>query len=271
MKRIAMMCAGLLAAGAVQAADGVSLGVGVDYSSGDYGEDITTEITSVPVTAKYVTGAWTYKASLPWLHVSGDADVLPGLGRVVNTNPDGRGRGNGNGNGNGGNPEPAPEQTDDTTSGIGDLRLSATYAFDTGTPLGVDLTANLKIATADEDKSLGTGENDYGLALDLYRDFDGTMLFGGASYMMLGDSEFIDVDAVAGANVGVSRRVGAGNLGLMYDWRQAASDDSDDRSELIGFYGFGAGAGGRMQLYASGGLSDGSPDWGAGLSYTHGF
>ena len=269
MKRIAMLCAGLLAAGAVQAADGFSLGVGADYSSGDYGEDVTTEITSVPVTAKYVTGAWTWKASLPWLRVSGDADVIPGLGRVANDNPNGRGRGNGNGNG--GSPDPVEDRTDDTTSGIGDLRLSATYAFDTGTPLGADLTANVKIATADEDKSLGTGENDYGFAVDLYRDFDGAMLFGGASYMMLGDSEFIDVDAVAGANFGVSRRVGSGSLGLMYDWRQAASDDSDDRSELIGFYGFQAGIDGRMQLYATGGLSDGSPDWGAGLSYTHVF
>ena len=60
------------------------------------------------------------------------------------------------------------------------------------------------------------------------------MLFGGASYMVLGDSDFIDVDAVAGANFGVSQRFGSGNLGLMYDYRQAASDDSDDRSEVIG-------------------------------------
>ena len=271
MKRIAILCAGLIAAGAAQAEDGFSLGVGVDYSSGDYGSDVTTDILSVPVAGKYVSGNWTYKASLPWLDVSGDPDVLPGLGRVDNTNPQGRGRGNGNGNGNAPPPTPEEPTQDGSASGIGDLRLAATYAFDTGGPLGVDLTGNVKIATADEDKSLGTGANDYGVALDLYRDFDGTMLFGGASYMVLGDSDFIDVDSVAGANFGVSQQVGVGNLGLMYDYRQAASDDSDDRSELIGFYGFGAGADSKMQLYGSAGLSDGSPEWGAGLSYTHAF
>ncbi|MBF6023921.1 transporter [Lysobacter niastensis] len=273
MKQLAILCAGLLAAGAAQAGDGFSLGIGADYSSGDYGSDVTTEIFSVPVNGKYVSGNWTFKGSLPWLDVTGDPNVLPGLGRVDNNNPNGRGRGNGNGNGNGNAPPPTPEPVteDGSASGIGDLRLSAAYAFDTGGPLGVDLTGNVKIATADEDKSLGTGANDYGVALDLYRDFDGTMLFGGVSYTMLGDSDFIDVDAVGGANAGVSQRIGSGNLGVMYDYRQAASDDSDDRSEVIGFYGFGAGANGRMQLYGSAGLSDGSPEWGAGLSYMHAF
>lgn len=272
MKSLALLCAGLLAAGAAHAEDGLSLGIGADYSSGDYGSDVTTEIFSVPVTAKYISGAWTYKASLPWLDVSGDPNVLPGLGRVDNTNPNGRGRGNGNGNGNGA-PDPVPpaDATDDSTSGIGDLRLSAAYTFDTGGPLGVDLTGNVKIATADEDKSLGTGANDYGLALDLYRDFDGTMLFGGVSYQFLGDSDFIDVDSVAGANFGVSQRIGDGSLGVMYDYRQAASDDSDARSEVIGFYSFAASQASKMQLYGVGGLSDGSPEWGAGLSYTHAF
>ena len=272
MKRMAIVCAGVIVAGAAQAGDGFSLGVGVDYSSGDYGTDVTTDILSVPVAGKYVSGNWTYKASLPWLDVSGDPDVLPGLGRVDNTNPNGRGRGNGNGNGNGNGPAPAPEPTESgSASGIGDLRLWATYPFATGGPLGVDLTGNVKIGTADEDESLGTGADDYGVALDLYRDFDGTMLFGGASYMVLGDSDFIDVNAVAGANFGVSQQLDVGNLGLMYDFRQAAWDDSHDRSEVIGFYGFGAGADGRMQLYGSAGLSDGSPEWGAGLSYTHAF
>ena len=191
MKRSVLFCAVLFAATAAQAEDGLSLGIGADYSSGDYDSDVTTEIFSVPVTAKYVTGQWTWKASLPWLRIDGDPGVLPGLGDV-NRNPNGRGRGNGG--------APAPDGTveDSSASGIGDLRLSATYAFDTGGPLGVDLTGNVKVATADEDKGLGTGEQDYGLALDLYRDFDGTLLFGGVSYTMLGDSEFVPLDDVVG-------------------------------------------------------------------------
>src|SRR4249919_2845504 len=93
MTRSLLFCASLLAFGSVHAADGLSLGAGVDYSSGDYGSDTTTEILSVPFTAKYTSGNWSYKASLPWLRVSGDPNVLPGLGNVVNVNPHGRGRG----------------------------------------------------------------------------------------------------------------------------------------------------------------------------------
>lgn len=263
MKRSMMFCAAMLALGSAHADDGFALGIGVDYSSGEYGGDTTTEILSLPVTAKFTSGNWSYKASLPWLRVSGDPNVLPGLGSVVNTNPFGRGRG--------GILPPADTQESGTASGIGDLRLAATYSFDTGGPLGIDLTGNAKIATADEDKGLGTGANDYGLALDLYRDFDGTLLFGGVGYTVLGESSFVDVDSVLNANVGASWRVGGGRLGAMYDWRESASSGFEDRSEVTGFYGFNAGEASKFQIYATAGLSDGSPDWGGGVSYTHAF
>ena len=96
MKRtllFAMAAAGCLLAGTVQADDGLTLGIGTDYSSGDYGSDTTTTIWSVPVTARFATGDWTFKATLPWTRVSGDPNVLPAIGRVVNVNPHGRGRG----------------------------------------------------------------------------------------------------------------------------------------------------------------------------------
>lgn len=262
MKRLALLAV-LCAAGTAQADDGFTLGIGADYSTGDYGTATTTEIWSLPLTAKLTRGDWTFKASLPWLHVSGDPDVLPGVGNVVNLNPRGRGRGG---------VVPAPQTGErSTASGLGDLRLSATYAFPTEGPFGVDLTANVKIATADEDAALGTGANDYGLALDLYRSFDTATVFGGVGYTRLGDSDFIDVDSVLNANLGASWTAGPGSLGLMYDWREAASSEFDDRSELTGFYTVPAGESGKWQFYALKGLSDGSPDWGGGVSYQHGF
>ena len=77
MKRSVWFCAVLFATSAAWAEDGLSLGIGADYSSGDYGSDVTTEIFSVPLTAKYVAGQWTWKASLPWLRIDGDPGVLP--------------------------------------------------------------------------------------------------------------------------------------------------------------------------------------------------
>lgn len=264
MKRIATGCVLLLAFGGARAADGLSLGVGVDYSSGDYGTGTSTDIFSVPFTAKYGSGNWTWKASLPWLRVSGNANVVPGLGDVVNTNPRGRGRGK--------NGSTATATDTGTASGIGDLRLSGTYSIDTGTPFGVDLTANAKIATADENKGLGTGANDYGVAIDVYRTFGRATVFGGAGYTVLGKSDYIDVNSVASANVGTSWKLDRGDsVGAMYEWRQAAATGANDRSELTGFYTLGVGNGGKLQAYATAGLSNGSPAWGGGVSYTYAF
>lgn len=271
MKRSAVfvapvLAAGLLVAGMAHAADGLSLGVGVDYTSGDYGTETTTKILSVPLSAKYTTGDWSFKASVPWMRVEGDANVVPGLGLIENLNPLGRGRGNSGGGGG----TDAP--TSGTTSGMGDLRLAATYAIPMEGNWGVDLTANAKIATADEDKGLGTGANDYGAAIDVYRSVgEATTLFGGVGYTALGESDYIEVDSVLNGNIGVSQKVGENSIGAMYDYRQPTSEAADDRSEVTGFFSFPTSETSKMQLYATKGLTDGSPEWGAGLNFTAGF
>ena len=260
----------LAAAGTTHAAE-ARWGIGVDYSSGDYGSDVTTEVLSIPLTAQLDSGNWSLRASLPWIRVSGDANVVPGVGLVDNLNPAGRGRGPGGLLPGGPGPGAGDAPTEGSASGIGDLNLKALYSVPTGTALGLDLGVTAKIATADEDKGLGTGENDYGVSADLYRDFNGTTVFGGVGYTWLGDSPYIDTDAVASANIGLARAVGNGRLGAMVDHRDAAADGFDDRRELIGFYTLGTAAGSRVQFYASSGLTDGSPDWGAGVSFSSGF
>ena len=57
----------------------------------------------------------------------------------------------------------------------------------------------------------------------------------------------------------------------MYDHRTATASGLEDRREAIGFYSVPTASGGRFQLYASHGLSDGSPDWGAGVAISAGF
>jgi len=262
--RVLLPSALFLAIGAARADDGVAVGIGADYSSGDYGSDITTTIWNVPVVGRYTSGNWTFKGVLPWLRVEGDPTVLPGLGNVGTVNPAGRTRGNSGG-------VVPVATTSSTASGIGDLRLTGTYSFDTGTPLGVDLSTNVKIATADEDKGLGTGANDYGLALDLYGKVGRTTLFGGVGYTRLGESDFIDTNNVFNAGFGAMWAAGVGNLGVGYDWRAAASDTADDRSEVTAFYSIPASDALKWQLYATKGLSDGSPDWGGGASMTYTF
>lgn len=263
MIRSTLFLAAIAAAGLAHATD-ATLGVGVDYSRGDYGSDIDTEILSIPVTARVQSGNWGFSASVPWLRVSGDPNVLPTVGVVPNLNPLGRGRDGLLG------PAPGAEAERGTASGIGDVTLAAAYSVPTGSALGVDLGIKAKLATADEDEGLGTGANDYGVSVDLYRDFDGTVVFGGVAHTWLGSSTYIDVDSVQGGNVGVSRQAGRGKLGMMYEHRTATANGLDDRREAVGFYSLPTPSGGRFQLYASRGLSDGSPDWGAGIAISTG-
>ena len=256
---LAGVCAALLFATGQACAtggDGGSAGIGVDYSSGDYGSQRATSIVSVPVSVQLRRGQWRFDASLPWLRVSGDRNVVPELGLLPGlVSP--------------ADPAPGTERT--TASGIGDLALSATYRVDTGSKLGIDLGAKAKIATADADRGLGTGANDYGVSLAVYRDFSGTLLFGGVGHTWLGDSPRIEAGSRRNANVGIGHSAGSGQLGLMYEQRSALSRHMDNRRDATVFYSLPTASGGRFRLYASHGLSDGSPDWGAGVAVSAGF
>lgn len=253
--------------GTAHAGDGLTLATGLDYSSGRYGSDTTTEIFAVPVTATWTRGALTARVSVPWLRVSGDPNVLPGLGGVDNTNPLGRGRLPLIGDVG----QPPGQRERGSAAGVGDVTTALTWSQALGAKAGIDVGVNAKIATADEDKGLGTGANDYGAALDLYRSFDGTVLFGGVGHTRLGDSRYIDLDRVNSANVGVSQRVGDGRMGAMFEHRTSSVSGREDRREATVFYALPNASGGRLQVYARHGFTDGSPEWGAGISISRGF
>ncbi|WP_290890002.1 transporter [Arenimonas sp.] len=253
----------LLTAGQALAEDAFTLSAGVHHSRGDYGTDRDTEITTVPVTASYDTDRWRFRASLPWTRVSGDPNVLPGTGPVLNLNPLGRGR-----IGLPLDPEEGDVgRTGGSASGVGDLGLRVGYALAASGPVRAELSATAKVATADEDKGLGTGANDYGVALDLAGELGATTVFGGVNYTRLGNSDFIDARDVLGFNVGAGWQAGPGQLGLAYDFRESAATGFDDRREVTGYYQLDTRRGNPFQVYVSAGIGDGSPNWGSGVSY----
>src|SRR2546426_3127687 len=88
-----------------------SLGVGFNYSSGEYGTSTTTEILSIPIIARYDHGPWIFKLTIPYLSISGGTSVVPGIGRVSSSNPKRRGGGG----------------REATATGLGGIGASATY------------------------------------------------------------------------------------------------------------------------------------------------
>jgi hypothetical protein len=244
-KPLAAACAGMLFVLAAQAQE-LTLGGGLHYSSGDYGTGSTTRITTLAGTARYETGPWVYRATVPYVEVSGASSVIPGVGRT-----------------RGGAAERRSE------SGLGDIVLSATYAayYDKATTLGVDVTGKLKLATADESRGLGTGEPDFAFLLDGYRTFDRVTGFGGVGYHVLGDAPGLPLENVWSANLGASYSVDQrDSVGAMLEGRQRALPGGSPQRELSGFWTRRFERDWRGQLYALIGLADGSPDWGFGLS-----
>ena len=236
-------------------------GTGIHYSSGDYGTSATTTILAIPFSARYERGPWTLRASVSYLEISGPNSVIPGVGAVANSNPRRRGGG-------------TAATSQGSASGLGDVVTSATYEayYDRATQFGVDLTGRLKLATADPNQGLGTGANDVAALLDVFKTLDRLTLFAGAGYYMLGSSSYIHLHSVWGGSLGGSYRIDErDSAGLTYDARRRASPASSPQRELTAFYARWLDRAWKAQVYALSGFSNGSPDWGAGLSLAYSF
>lgn len=223
------------------------VGTGVDISRGSYGESEDTEIISIPFLARFEQFPWTLRATVPWTQIKGPEDVIAGS--------DG--------------PVAAGTSTQITTdSGIGDLVLAGMYSIDPwskGAP-AVDLTAKVKVPTADEEKRLGTGKTDYSLQADLTRAINAWSPFLTLGYQFMGSSDDLPLDDRAYGSIGVTIRASSKlSGGAAYDFRQAASDRSDDSHEVGVFGTWRVKPSWRLSAYASVGLSDGAPDWNIGL------
>ena len=249
MKQLAATAISLaLCAGNAAGADGeLSLGVGFNYSEGDYGTSETTTITSIPVTARYEIDRWILKLTVPWIRISGDTTVIPGAGRVRTAAAQSR-----------------------SASGLGDIVGSATYTayFDKAARLGVDVTAKVKLPTADETQGLGTGETDVSLLVEPFKTFDRWTVFGSVGYNMLG----APLEDVLSASVGGSYKLNdRDTAGVVYDWRDKVSATSSNISEFTAFWSRRLDRQWKGQVYVLKGFSNGSPDWGVGASAAYAF
>lgn len=231
-------------------ADGsFTLTSGVDYSSGKYGQSQSTDITYIPLIAKYETDNTTVKLTVPWLQITGPGDVVGADAILVRGNT-------------------SSKKT--TESGLGDVVLSATQTianFGETRPLTLDLTGKVKFATASKTKGLGTGENDYSVGLDAYKQISKPItLFGGAGYKLMGDPTGVNLNNVWFGSAGLSYRINPStSASVMADYRQRTLNSSDSLREVTAFITHKFSAQYKLQSYITHGYSDVSTDWGGGL------
>jgi len=244
---LALVLAGTNAAGQTEDTV-VSFSTGVEYSSGNYGGTDDFEELYVPLTARFDSQRFGLRLTVPYLRIEIPAETDPA-----------------------GQPAPGSVSTV-TESGLGDIIGSMTlydvYISDDA-DFVVDLTGKIKFGTADELKGLGTGENDYTVQVETYRFFDRVTLQGLAGYRLRGEPPGIDLNDVFLASVGGAFRASPKTqLGLYYDYRQAALSGFDDIQEVSGYASFRLNENWRMQFYAFAGFGDNSPNLGGGFLVT---
>lgn len=227
---------------------------GAEYSSGDYGGSKSIDEWYVPLTAKYLTGPWVLRLTVPYLEVTAPS------GTVVT----------GGGGGDVVVPGSGPRKTEE---GLGDIIAGVTYRdllnTEASSDLAVDLTGKVKFGTADEDEGLGTGENDYTVQTDVYRFMDRFTPYATLGYRYRGDPPGANLDNgwlfTLGSMYRVSDRLGCS---LDYYFREASISTSDDPQELTAAFDYRLTDTEKLHGYVIKGLSDGSPDWGLGLMVT---
>jgi hypothetical protein len=214
-------------------ADGsVRLSAGVEYTSGDYGGTEDVEDLYAPLTVAYGLPRIDLRLTVPYLEVE--------------TGPDA------------------------TASGLGDV-IGAFTVYDvlrsTDGTLVLDFTGRVKFGTADETVGLGSGETDYSVQADVYKALRRGGLSTGVGYKLRGDTAALDLQDVWFGYVGGLYYFSPRTLGELYfDYRQPSLVGNDAIQEVMAAITRRTSSRWRIHVYVIKGLSDTSPDWGAGLS-----
>ena len=252
MRRTALLCTlCAFASPSAQAADEkLIVNLGLDFSSGDYGGQTRTDTWALPISLKYRTNDWSVRISTAWLRVQGDGNVTP---------------------------DGDPLSTTGSTSineGMSDITAGMTYNLvdERAAWAGVDITGKIKFGTASTEKSLGTGKNDYTLQGEVFKPLGNWMPYLNLGYKWKGDPDAIEYRNVWLGSVGADYRLTSTlSLGGSYDWQQAVTRTGSATSETLLYLNFRLSAASRLNLYAVGGFSQASPDWGSGMTLSHRF
>jgi hypothetical protein len=232
--------------------DLTTFSVGAEYSKGDYGAPQPTDTYYVPFAVKHETGRWILKLTVPYLEITGPGNVIgAGADRVV--------IGDGN----------APRRT---ASGLGDIVGAVFYNAldDRKAPVGVDVGFKVKFGTANSDKGLGTGENDYAVQADLFKTMGNFTPFGTIGYRVYGDPPGVNFRNVPYGTVGGAYRFSRQTTaGAAYDFRSPVVTGGASVSELTAYVSQRLSESVKLQLYAIKGFSDASPDYGVGLNLSY--
>ena len=233
----------------------VALSTGIEYQQGTYGLHENVDLLSAPTTLTIRHGKLMLAASLPYVRLDAPANVVTGGGIL-------------------GVPIIVPPTTTTerrTRSGIGDLRLTGSYTL-SELPVGVSLSAQVKLPTASTAKGIGTGKADVAVGGELFKRLGRVTPYLDVAYTMPGSPAGYRLDDSLSGQVGAAMQLGKrvrGHLG--YAYAQAISPMLDDQQSLAAGINVGVTRRVTLAMYGSAGVSRGAPDVVAGMQIGFGF
>ncbi len=246
-----------------------SLGLGVDYATGDYGTETTTDAYSLTLTlGAYPTDRLDLQLDIPFLHQSSGFTTISGGVRFGVDRTSGP---RSMGGGGMATPVSAAEETE-SVSGLGDLVFSAGYILveeGEGWPR-VRPNGYVKFPTAEEERGLGTGEFDFAGGLEVVKWAGRWRFRGEGSRVFQGENDELGLRDFWTYGAGVGRQMTDAFRPELSFWGASAPADGAEEQREVRLKGiFYAGDSVAWELYLARGLSDGSPDLAAGISLYH--
>ncbi|MBI5141573.1 MAG: transporter [Nitrospirae bacterium] len=270
-----------------------STGFGFEYSTGRYGTDTKTESVFVPLTAYVYFPSSQAELSLeiPYVYqktrtvtttvfrggdgVTGKAAVaaMGGSGMMGDgsgQNGSGQNGSGGMGSGSGMSGMTGSEaDAQKSAQGMGDVTARAGFVLiDEGDVMPrIRPSIYLKFPTADREKGLGTGEHDGGIAVNLSKWLGDCYAYAEAGYNIQGKTPYMQLKNYASYNAGIGYQIGE-RLRPMLVVKGATAPVEGSAAPLEARIRLSFKATGKtgMDAYIAKGLSDGSPDYGTGLS-----
>jgi hypothetical protein len=256
----------------VHAETRVQLSAGIDYSSGNFGAVTATEVLVAPVAIKVSNGNWTWRASVPYVSISGPSTVTV----IIDDNGGG---GSNSGSGSSGSGSSGSSSDDSassatgtssrTVSGWGDASLSATYSFNkiADSPMYVDLTGRVRLPTGSQRNGIGTGATDYVLLVESGVDIEAGGVYANAGRRFVGDVTGVQRKDGWQASGGGWLNLGdAAVLGAFYDWRESSLVGLEDPSEVGAYLTLSLSRRWKLELNAARPLNDSGADYSAGAT-----
>jgi len=228
---------------------------GVNYSSGNYGTPVNTNVLLGLPTLSLGTGNFKFSASIPYMRIDGRGLVVfdaSGNPIVINrrtTLP------------------PA------LRTGWGDVNFSASYTIPPAVldDFEVRLTGVTKVPTGSARKRLSTGEYDFGASVDISRQFGIWGPFVTVGYLNLGQPAGFTLYNTTSVSAGTSLVLSDNLVAVAsYDYDSADSPLVPAGHELSGSLSWMRDDHITLMGYGTVGLSAGSPDLGVGFLISYG-